>query len=261
VRATVFVQRDAQANITERVIVRLGALSLYNGTQTITPPPNLTTATTGDIYMDRPSRTVRVEYGLGALGNLDLEAYHPDEQTDGTLTDQMQQLAAALDVTAGKGISVTGSLPPGWTLAAAGVEPEQAVPSFYQAFEVDSSDGGAKIGIENRMTNDAGYPYWVMDQTLQPVQIRGHAGYVTTQDFFGQANNPGSPTVSDPTTSATMLIWEEAPGHWVTMWVADQTTEQAVALATTLVAIDQAQWHLPGGASNTTTSGPSAPSP
>ena len=258
VRAAVFVERDAQANITERVIVRLGALSLYNGTQNITPPPNLPTATTGDIYIDRPGRTVRVEYGLGALGNLALEAYHPDQQTDATLSDQMQQLAASLDVTAGQAISVTGSLPPGWTLATAGVEPEQAVPSYYQAFEVDTPDGGAKIGIENRMTNDPAYPYWVMAQTLQPVQVRGHAGYVTTQDFFADAHNPDSPTVTDPTTSVTALIWEEAPGHWITMSVADQTTEQAVALATTLVPIDQTQWGLPGvTAATTTTFGPS----
>jgi len=261
-RAAVFVKRDAQGTVTERVIVRLGAISLYNGTQTITPPANLTTATTGDIYIDRPNRTVRVEYGLGALGNLALEAYHPDQQTDGALSDEMQQLAAALDLTAGNAISVAGSLPVGWTLATAGVEPEQAVPSFYQAFEVDSPDGGPKIGVENQMTNDAGYPYWVMEQTLQPVQIRGHAGFVTTQNFFPLANDPKAPAAPEPTASATILIWEEAPGHWITMWVADQTTEQAVALAATLVAVDQTQWHLPGGAASTTTTfGPSAPSP
>ena len=85
---------------------------------------------------------------------------------------------------------------------------------------------------------------------------------MTTQDFSAQANNPGSPTDSNPTTSATTLIWEETPGHWITLWVADQTPEQAVALASTLVAIDQTQWHRPGGtAATTTTSGPSAPSP
>ena len=56
----------------------------------------------------------------------------------------------------------------------------------------------------------------------------------------------GVEPVANPTSSATTLIWEETPGHWVTMWVADQTTEEAIRLANALVAIDQSQWHLPG---------------
>ncbi len=243
-RAAVFVKRDAQGNVTNRVIVRLGTLNLYVGEQQIAPPPNLTTATSGDIYID--AGVVRVEYGLGDLGNLALDADYVGQQIDTTLTDQMQQLAASLDLVAGNAIAVTGPLPSGWTLAAAGVEPNQAVPSFYQAFEVDSADGGPKIMIDNRMISDASFPYWTPGQTLQPVQIRGHAGFVTKQDYSAVTNSPDAPAVPDPTSSATILIWEEAPGHWVTLWVADQTTDQAVNLAATLIAVDRDQWHLPG---------------
>ncbi len=239
-QAAVFVMRDIDGNVVDRVIARVGELSLYLGDTAISPPTNLTTATSGDIYID--SRTVRVEYALGALGNLALDGVHVDEQTDAALAGQMQQLAAALDVADGKGIGVSGQLPAGWELAAAGVEPEQTVPSFYQAFEVDTSDGGPKIIIDNRASNDAGFPYWMMERTLEPAQIRGHDGYVTTQDFYSDA---GAPTVANPTSAATTLIWEEASGHWVTMWVADQTTEEAIRLANDLVAIDQSQWHLP----------------
>ena len=258
-RAGVFVKRDAQGNVINRVIARLGTLSLYVGDQQIAPPPNLTTATSGDIYID--SGVLRVEYGLGDLGNLALDAYYVGQQIDTTLTDQMQQLAASLDLAAGNAIAVTGPLPSGWMLAAAGVEPEQAVPSFYQAFEVDSADGGPKIMIDNRMISDASYPYWTPGQTLQPVQIRGHAGFVTKQDYAAVTNNPDAPAVADPTSSATILIWEEAPGHWVTMWVADRTTEQAANLAATLVAVDQDQWRLPGAATSTTPIGLPVSSP
>jgi hypothetical protein len=251
-QAAVFVKRDTQGNAVDRVIVRIGELSLYVGDRAISPPPNLTTATSGDIHID--SQTVRVEYALGALGNLALDGLHVDEQTDAALADQMQALAAALDVADGKGISVTGQLPAGWELATAGIEPEQTVPSFYQAFEVDTSDGGPKIIVDNRASNDAGYPYWMMAQTLEPAQIRGHDGYVTTQNYYSDAGAPGAPTVANPTSSVTTLIWEETPGHWVTMWVADQTTEAAIRLANALVAIDQPQWHLPGAAASATSS-------
>lgn len=239
-QAAVFVMRDIDGNVVDRVIARVGELSLYLGETTITPPPSLDTATSGDIYID--SRTVRVEYALGALGNLALDGVHVDEQTDAALAEQMQQLAAALDVADGKGITVIGPLPARWELAAAGIEPVQTVPSLYQAFEIDTSDGGPKIIIDNRASDDAGFPYWMMERTLEPAQIRGHDGYVTTQDFYSDA---GAPTVANPTSAATTLIWEEAPGHWVTMWVADQTTEEAIRLANDLVAIDQSQWHLP----------------
>lgn len=261
VRAAVFVKRDAQNNITERVIARFGAISLYGGSQQVTPPANLTTATSGSIFFDRPGRSLRVEYGLGALGNLALDAYHRDEGTTGALSDEMQQIAAALQVDAGRNISVTAPLPDGWTLATVGIEPEQAVPSFYQAFDVDSPDGGAKLMIDNRMVNDAGYPYWAMSQTLQPLEIRGHSGFVTTHEHIPLSSDPNAPADPDPTKAATILIWEEAPGHWITMWVADNTTEQAIALASRLVPVGQDQWHMPGAEGpNTTTIIPSVPS-
>ena len=242
--SAVFVKRGAHGDVVDRVIVRIGELSLYVGDRTISPPPNLTTATSGDIHID--SQTVRVEYALGPLGNLALDGFHVDEQADLALAEQMQALAAALDVADGTGISVIGQLPAGWELATAGVEPVQTAPSFYQAFEIDTPEGGPKIVVDNRESDDAAYPYWVMAQTLEPAQIRGHGGYVTTESYYSGAGTPGAPTVANPTSSATTLIWEETPGHWVTMWVADQTTEEAIRLANALVAIDQSQLHLPG---------------
>ena len=260
VRAAVFVKRDAQNNITERVIARFGAIGLYGGSQQVTPPANLPTATSGSIFIDRSGRTVRVEYGLGTLGNLALDAYRPDEGTDGALSDEMQQIAATLQVDAGRDIRVTATLPDGWTLATVGTEPEQGVPSFYQAFEVDSPDGGAKLMIDNRMVNDSGYPYWEMSRTLQPVEIRGHSGYVTTHDYGPLSPDPNAPVVTDPTNAATILIWEEAPGHWVTMWVADNTTDQAIALANGLVPVGQDQWHIADATAPASTILPSVPS-
>jgi len=55
-----------------------------------------------------------------------------------------------------------------------------------------------------------------------------------------------------------ILIWEEAPGHWVTLWVAESTTEKAIAIADGLVALDQDQWQPDGSttATSTTTARP-----
>lgn len=241
VRAAVFVKRDAQDNIVERVIARVGDLSVYATGDPLVVPPNLSAVveSIGYTSVDQQTRTVRVEYALGPLG-LSLEAYHPDEASSPALSYEMQQIAAALDVSAGHDIGVIGPLPNGWTLATVGIEPANSVPSFYQAFEVNSTEGGPRVIIDNRMLDDPDYPYWEMSQTLESAEIRGHSGFVTTHEYFA-STDPNAPT---PNSSIrwTILIWEEAPGHWVTMWVANTTTAEAISLTQSLVAVEQAHW-------------------
>ena len=239
IHAVVLVKRDEQNVVTERVLVRLGDTGLYGPTAgTVPAPSNLPTATSGNVSYDRSNRIVRIEFALGPLGNLSLEAYHSDQSSNNALRDELQDIAGALTIWPGGDVRVSSQLPDGWTLAAAGLQPEQVVPSYFQAFETNTADGGPQIIIDNRTIDDPAFPYWEMYQTLQPVEIRGQAGFVTTQAF-----EIDSRTSTDTLTART-LIWEETPGLWVTLWVAHLTTEQAVAVANNLVAIAPDEWSM-----------------
>jgi hypothetical protein len=266
-RSAVFVQRDAQGAIVGRVLARLGDLSLIGtseGTsqpgfyqQPITPPPNLTTATTGSLYIEQDSRVIHVQFPLGDLGNLMLDSYHLDAATDLATAAQMQQIVAALQISASGDITVPGSLPDGWGLATAGVEPEVAIQRFEQNFEVDTPDGGNRILLYNLMTADAGIPYWEMDETLEPLEVRGHAGFVSTHTQV--APPAGLPNVAGSALARTTLIWLEAPAHWVILRGEGMTTDQLVAIANQLTAASSGEWRAPGAPIPTTTTAYSGP--
>lgn len=245
----VFVQRDTGGTMTERVVAYLRD-DIYRGQPGIgvPTPANLQPVEGSSLTLFTPTRSVRLEYGLGDRGYLILVADHDDLSTTGALTDAMQAIAASLAVEPGLQLGVAGDLPEGWSLATASAPPEEVVPAFYQAFEVDQPDGGNKIMVDNRFIQDSGYPYWVAYQTLAPVTVRGHEGFVTFHNEYGPSGD-----TPEPTNESAMLIWEETPGHWVTLWAGGMTTEEALALADQLVPVPVGDWGAEGGFATTTT--------
>jgi hypothetical protein len=261
-RSAIFVHRDTQGIIDGKVLARFGNFSLIGPVdgslippqagffqQAVTPPPNLTTATSGNVYIEQDSRVIHVQFPLGDLGSLTLDSYHLDAATDLAIAQQMQQIAATLQLTP-TAVAVTGTLPDGWELAVAGAEPETVNENYIQAFEVDTPDGGNKILISNMSTNDAGMPYWQMDETLEPIDIRDHAGFVSTHQY--PPTNTNAPPPANP-AKATTLIWAETPGHWIVVRADDMDTEQVLAFANQLTPASNGQWQPPGALAGTTT--------
>ena len=262
-RSAVFVHRDAQGIIDRKILARFGNFQLIetvDGTlptldpgfyqQAVTPPPNLAAATPGsNVYIELDARVIHLQFPLGDLGSLTLDSFNVDTANDLVVTQQMQQIAATLQLTP-TAIDVSGTLPDGWALAVAGAEPETVNQNFSQAFEVDTPDGGNKVIISNMSTNDAGMPYWEMDETLQPIDIRGHAGFVSTHHY--PPTNTNAPPPANPSV-ATTLIWPESPGHWVVLRADDMDTEHALALASQLTPASNGQWQQPGAPGATTT--------
>ena len=263
IRSAVFVKRDTNGEIIGKVRARVGdfgGAGSVDGTlfppspelyqELVTPPANLPTATWGQIFIAEEGRIIYVNFHLGTLGKLELESYHLDAATDLETADQMFVIAAALDLTTTDTIGVVGPLPEGWELAVTGLEPGFATQEFFQGFEVDVPEGGNRIFISNWMTNDVGMPYWEMDDTLEPIAVRGHAGFVSSVEYPAQdPNAPPPPNAS----GSTSLIWLEAPGHWVTLRGHDMTTEQVLALAEQLTPSANGQWGEVSGSTVTTT--------
>lgn len=251
-RGAVFVKRDGSGTIVERVVLYLRD-DIYRGAPgtAIPIPANLAPAEGSELQFFTPNRTVRLSYGLFERGHLILEAYHEDRTTSGALTDAMQAIAASLVIAADSDLVPSGDLPEGWSLATSGPQPWDVAGPYVQAFEVDQPDGGNKVMVENWFVGP-GFPYWMAYQTLQPVTVRGHEGYVTFSNEFGPDG-----TTATPTNESSMLIWEEAPGHWVTLWAGGMTTEQAVAIADQLLAVSSTDWvplgDFAGAATGTTT--------
>ena len=254
VRSAVFIRRDGQGLPSSKVIVRVGQVGIAGAPggsanpgfihQAAAPPANLTTATSGSLLIDQIQRLITLGYDLGALGHLVLESHHPDVATDLATARDMEQIAASLNIVADQPLQVTAPLPTGWELAASGNEPELVTSNFYQAFEVDTPDGGAKILISNLYTNDPAVPFWEMSDTLVPLVIRGHSGYATDLQN---------------TTAVTTLIWPETPNHWVTVRADNMTTTALLALAAKLTPAPNGGWGQPTPGATTTTSGPGAP--
>lgn len=234
VRGAVFVKRDATNAIVERVLVELTD-DAYNGAPglALPSPANLAPVSASSSRVVGPGMLV-AEYGLGDRGRLRLWAYHDDPATYGTVTDAMQAVAAALSITPGQDLGAAGTLPEGWSLVAAG-SPERTEPDYFQAFELDRPDGGKPVTVDNRFTDDQGFPYWMAYQTLQPITVRGHMGFIT---FYN---------------ASPMLIWEEVPGQWVTLFATGMTTDEALALADQLAPVATANWGPDGVAVPTTT--------
>ncbi len=265
-RSAVFVHRDAQKIIDGKVLARFGNFGLIgpiDGTllppepgysqQAVTPPTNLNAATSGNVYIEQDSRMIHLQFPLGDLGSLRLDSYNLDARTDQAVAQQMQQIAAKLQLNPAA-IAVTGPLPDGWELAVSGAEPVTVNQTFVQTFDADTSVGSNKIAsskhivVSNMATNDSGMPYWEMDETLQPLDIRGHRGFVTTHQY------PIQPAPAIPgRTIATTLIWPETPGHWVVIRADDINTAQLLALANQLTEATNSQWQQPGTPSPTTT--------
>lgn len=250
-RSAVFVKRDPQGEVIDKVVVRVGDFSLvgFEQGEIVSAPANLPTAGTGRRVIEESSRVVHVEFLVRDFGHLDLASYHQDATTDLQVADQMLAMAATLDLSTAD-ISVVGSLPDGWELAVSGLEPGYATEEIFQAFEVDVPEGGNKILISNWMTTDLGMPYWEMDETLDPINVRGHSGFVSTITY-----PPSDPTAPPPPNAggSTSLIWMEAPGHWVTLRGHDMNVEQVLALAEQLTPAVSGQWGETTGVAVTTT--------
>lgn len=265
IRSAVFVRRDEQGTIDGKILARFGNFGVIgvdpsdgsllppNSTvfyqQVVTPPPNLAAATSSNVYIDLGPRMIYLQFPLGDLGSLTLQSFNLDAANDLVVAQQMQQIAATLQLTP-TAINVTGALPDGWELAVSGLEPETLNQTFFQAYEVDTPAGGNKVLISNMSTNDAAMPYWEMDETLQPLDIRGHAGFVSTHTY--PPTNPNFPPPGNPANSTT-LIWPETPGHWVILRADDMNTDQVIALANQLTPAHNGQWQLPGASTATTT--------
>ena len=250
-RSAVFVKRDPQGEVIDKVVVRVGDFSLvgFEQGEIVSAPANLPTAGTGRRVIEESSRVVHVEFLVRDFGHLDLASYHQDATTDLQVADQMLAMAATLDLSTAD-ISVVGSLPDGWELAVSGHEPGYVAEEFFQAFEVDVPEGGNKILISNWMTTDVGMPYWEMDETLDPINVRGHSGFVSTIAY-----PPSDPTAPPPPNAggSTSLIWMEAPGHWVTLRAHDMDVGQVLALADQLTPAVSGQWGETTGVAVTTT--------
>lgn len=248
-RGAVFVQRDATGAIVERVVVYLRD-DIYRGEPGIgiPIPQNLAPAEGSALTDFTGDGVARLDYGLFERGYLILEAHYENRTSSGALTDAMQAIAASLLITPGQDLATSGSLPEGWSLATASAPPEEVVPSYFQAFEKAQPGSGNKITVDNRFLVDPGFPYWVAFQTMQPVIVRGHAGYDTFNYDYGTGGD-----TPQPTDVSSMLIWEEAPGHWVTLWAGGMTTEQALALADQLIPVPVAGWGAVQGAATSTT--------
>ena len=89
-----------------------------------------------------------------------------------------------------------------------------------------------------------------MDETLQRIDIRGRAGFVSTHTY--PPTNPNFPPPTNP-AEATTLIWPEASGHWVILRADDMNTDQVLALANQLKSAKNGQWQQPDAPSPTTT--------
>ena len=262
-RSAIFVHRDGQGIINRKVLARTGNFQLIGPVdgsllppdpavfyqQAVTPPPNLTAATSGNVYIELDARVIHLQFPLGDLGSLTLDSFNLDAATDLDVAQRLQQYAATLQLTP-TAVTVNAALPEGWELGVSGLEPETVNQNYFQAFEVDTPDGGNKVTISNMSTNDAGVPYWEMDDTLQPIDIRGHAGFVTTHTY--PPTNPNFPPPSNPAV-ATTLIWPEAPGHWIILRADDMNTDQVLALANQLTSASNGQWQQPGAPTPTTT--------
>jgi len=253
-RGAVLVKRDDSGTIVERVVVYLRD-DIYRGVPgaAVPTPANLAPAEGSELQFFTPNRTVRLSYGLFERGHLILEAYHEDRTTSGALTDAMQAIAASLGVGPGVQLAFPGDLPQGWSLATSGPQPWDLTGPYVQAYEVDRPDGGNKVMVENWFVPaSSGFPYWMAYQTLQPVTVRGHEGFVTFSNEYGSDG-----LTATPTNESSMLIWEEAPDHWVTLWAGGMTTEQALAIADQLTAVASTDWvplgDFAGATSGTTT--------
>ncbi len=272
IRSAVFVKRDTEGHVVAKVRARVGdfgGMGSVDGTlippspgfyqELVTPPTNLPAATWGQIFIAEQSRIIYVNFDLGTVGKLELESYHLDSTTDLDTADQMLAIAATLDLATAPNIGVAGSLPDGWEVAVTGLEPGYATQEFFQGFEVDVPVGGNKILISNWMTSDVGMPFWEMDDTLEPFDVRGHAGFVSTVVY--PPTDPNAPPPPNATGS-TSLIWLEAPGHWVTLRGDDMSTEQVLALAEQLTPAPDGQWGaVTPSTVTTTTDGPEVSAP
>jgi hypothetical protein len=257
-RSAIFVHRDAEGTIDGKVLARFGSFQIIGPTdgsllppqegfyqQAVIPPTNLAAATSGNVYIELDNRLVLVQYPLGDLGSLTLTSYHVDAATDLSLAQEMQQIAATLQLTPAA-ITVHGPLPDRWDLAVAGAEPVTVTETYIQDF----MSGISAIHISNIATNDVAMPYWQMNETLQPLDIRGHAGYVSTHRYpplYANASPPSNPA------TATILIWPETAGHWVIVRADDMNIEQTLALAEDLTPASYGQWQLSGTSVATTT--------
>lgn len=169
-------------------------------------------------------RLVQFEVGDGSAVQLSATVPGPV----GTYRDELAAIGLGLDLSDG-GIRVLAP-PDGFEVVANG--------RLGLAFGPTRTlnvwrDGEQFVGLSVTMTSDQGYPFLDMGESIEPVTIRGRAGWITTSTWR---------TGEGPWERST-LIWEERPGQWVKLDEMNPVTlDELGAFAASLVEVDAAAY-------------------
>ena len=259
--SAVFVHRDVNGSVTGKLTARAGAAQNCAANSphqlgiesVVSLPSNLPTVTSGHFYADSQFRHLSLGYVLGAAGQLCLDMFNADASTDSAAAETMQAIAAALTIGPGNTIGVQAPLPQGWVLAAPGPEPSN-IKTFYQGYSTSLADRQVwqRLTVSHIYTGADGLRFWLTDETLQPVTVRGHQGYVTAHRYVPGENAWGG-GVEGGRIDVHTLMWQENPGTWTTLRGDDMSTDQLLALADQLVSMPPDQWQQLAAAPFTTT--------
>ncbi len=249
--SAVFIHRDTDGNVTGKLIARAGggqvcaALELTSqliASVSVVVPANLVGATGGRFYAEPQYRHLSLGYVLGDGRYLCFDMFNADESTDAAAEATMQAIAAAIAIGPGNSLAVQTPLPDGWVFAAVGPEPLN-IKTFYQGYSTSLADREVQhhLEIDNVYTADDGLHYWLTEESLQPITVRGHQGYVTSHQYVPGENAWGG-GVQGGRTDVHTLIWQEIPGTWTIIRGDDMSTEQLLAVADELVPMPQNEW-------------------
>lgn len=103
--------------------------------------------------------------------------------------------------------------------------------------DADTSWSGQTVGLTVTATDDETLPLLAMADSLEPLEIRGQPGYITTHRYPGETN-----------AITTTLIWPEAPGQWVTLTGDNLSLDEMTRLANNLVIVSDHEWGQATGA-------------
>lgn len=139
----------------------------------------------------------------------------------GTFRDELAALAVGIDLTASE---LVVDPPDGYEVAATGTFAQETLRSL----EVQR-DGAPFASVATSVGADANFPIFNMGERIEPVAVRGTAGWLTFSTW----------QALDGPWQQPRLIWEERPGQWVQVSGADAiTADELRAFAASLVEVD-----------------------
>lgn len=152
----------------------------------------------------------------------------------GMTRDDLGRIARALDL-GGPGISV-GTPPDGYEVVASGRLGE--VPEPLRTLSI-WRDGEQFAELAVTVTSNPGFPFRNMGDAIEPVTMRGRAGWVTTSMW----------QTDEGPWERSALRWEEQPGQWANLEeMSPVTLDELVAFAETLRVVTAEEWDRALGA-------------